>query len=122
MKRMERYWRTYGRRRSSFSEKAFIKWKMRRFANEGTERFQWVMKEGWRRMQQPGINADLAQLLYYYDSAHFCDYLDQFRSESWEHNVEIIAEPYALDLKDMLNKKQWEQRRLKKQSGSEAVA
>src|SRR5205085_1744074 len=72
--RLERYWRKYGRRHSSLLERAYIRYRLRR-ARGRSERMDWVLREGWSRLGRPGLRTDVGQLLYYFDSADFVDYL-----------------------------------------------
>lgn len=107
--RLERFWGKYRQRRSTFIENSFIRMRMQRFWNKGSPRFRRVVREGWKRLKKKGINSDVGQLLYYYDSAHFFDYLSQFRSENYEHNCRLFRgeiEDRKIDAK--LMKKQWE--------------
>jgi radical SAM superfamily enzyme YgiQ (UPF0313 family) len=113
--RLERYWRRYRRQASGFIEHSFIKWRLRRFRNKGTERFQRVLAEGWRRLSKPDVTSDVGQLLYYFDSAHFIDYLEQFKTQHYERNVRIFQGLEAVtDIDDGLAKKQWDNRKVKR--------
>jgi hypothetical protein len=109
MDRLERYWRSYRKKGSGWLDHAFVAWRMRRFKNEGSARFQRAVADGWRRLKQPGIHSDIGQLIYYWDSAHFTDYLDRFRSDRYAENVRIfrgeVAPPSA---HPALERKQWE--------------
>jgi len=121
--RLESYWRTYGTTNSGFIENEFIRWRMRKFRNEGTARFQWLLKEGWKRLTKKDVNTDIGQLLYYYDSGHFSDYLDQFRSASFADNAKIFSgEVAAPDTDELLAKKQWEHKKVKKRLESQQRA
>lgn len=109
--RLERFWSKHRRKPSGFLEKALLGWRLRRFRDAGTPRFQRVLREGWRRMGAHP-HGDLGQLLYYLDSAHFTDYLDRFRSPRYAENVrifegEVEAEPHDA----ALERKQWERRK-----------
>jgi hypothetical protein len=106
--RLERFWSRHRRRPSSLLEKAFIAWRLRPFQKEGTERFRRLLKDGWRRLQTHS-HGDLGQLLYYFDSGHFTDYLDRYRSASYEDNVRIFRGETTAD--EVLERKQWEHRR-----------
>ena len=107
--RLERYWRAYPRRGSSFLEKAYIAWRLRRFRGRGSARFERLMREGWRRMQSNGRRGDVGQLLYYFDSGHFVDYLDRFRSPLYEEHIRIFRGEIAAPASEKsLQKKQWE--------------
>lgn len=89
--RLERYWAKYRQRRSNFLENTFIGIKLRKFWNSGSPRFQRLLREGWKRLGKNGIKSDIGQLLYYYDSAHFFDYLCQFKSPNYEHNTRLFS-------------------------------
>jgi len=91
-------------------ERAFIAWRLRRFHGKGSPRFQGFLQEGWRAMRRhPHGNLD--QLLSYYDSAHFTDYLDQFRSPDYERHVRLFrGELDAGTVDPALEKKQWERK------------
>ena len=117
LNRLEAFWRKYRKTRSGLLDNAFIAWRMRRFKNQGSPRFQRMIAEGWKRLRAPGVASDIGQLIYYWDSAHFCDYLDQFRSAQYAENVRIFRgeiAPPAVDaklgpeLEPKLQKKQWE--------------
>ncbi len=116
MNRLENFWRTYRKTRSGFVENEFIRWRLRKFRNEGSARFQWLLKEGWRRLTQKNINSDVGQLLYYYDSGHFCDYLDQFRSANFADNARIFNGEVNLPEDELLAKKQWEHSKIKRRT------
>jgi radical SAM superfamily enzyme YgiQ (UPF0313 family) len=106
--RLERYWKTYRRKGSSLFEKAFIEWRLRRFRGRGSARFQHVLQEGRKRLWRNGARGDIGQLLYYFDSAHFCDYLDRFRSLSYDANVSLFRQGAVADVDPRLVAKQWE--------------
>ncbi|HVZ73197.1 MAG TPA: radical SAM protein [Polyangia bacterium] len=109
--RLEAYWRRYRQRRSGALENAFIKWRLRPFRREGTARFQALMREGWSRLAARGINSDVAQLLYYYDSAHFVDYLDRYKSPAYAENVRIFRGELDAPVDAQLARKQWQRGR-----------
>ncbi len=51
----------------------------------------------------------MGQLLYYYDSCHFFDYLYLFRSEAYEHHVKLFkGEQFDRSIGEILTKKQWD--------------
>lgn len=123
LNRLERYWRKYRDRRSSFVENQFIKWRMRKFKNEGSPEFQQFVKDGWERLTKKGINSDVGQLIYYYDSAHFIDYMQQFKSDNYEQNARIFSgEIEAPVVDEELEKKQWEANKVKKRRQKAARA
>ena len=41
-------------------------------------------------MASAAAHADFGQLLYFFDSAHFIDYLEQYKSNAYTHHVEIF--------------------------------
>jgi radical SAM superfamily enzyme YgiQ (UPF0313 family) len=88
LKRLATYWERHRNKGSGVLERAFIRWRMRQFRNQGSARFQKLMRDGWDLVTAK--RGDLGQLLYYYDSGHFCDYLDRFRSPSYEQNCAIF--------------------------------
>ncbi|MFN7971995.1 MAG: radical SAM protein [Acidobacteriota bacterium] len=109
--RLERFWSRTTHRRSSAVERALIGFKMRRFRGTGTARFQKMMTDGWSLMRRPGLRGNLAQLLYYLDSAHFCDYLDRYRSPDYAANVRIFKGEAPAPAQDAeLERKQWERK------------
>ena len=123
LKRLESYWRTYRKTRSGFVQNEFVRWRLRKFKNEGSARFQWLLKEGWKALTQKNINSDVGQLLYYYDSGHFCDYLDQFRSASFADNARIFSgEVAAPDEDELLVRKQWEHKKVQRRLDSQPTA
>ena len=106
--RLERYWHTYRRSGSSLFEKSYIEWRLLRFRGRGTPRFQRLMREGRKRLWRNRARGDVGQLLYYFDSAHFCDYLDRFRSPAYEANVRRFRQGDLPDADPSLVAKQWE--------------
>ena len=115
--RLTRYWRKWRQRRSTIVENAFIKWRMSKHVKDATPRFAQFVKDGWERLNEPTVRSDIGQLLYYYDSAHFCDYLEQFKSEHYARNVRIFQGELEADLGDEeLGRKQWDHKRVQKQA------
>jgi radical SAM superfamily enzyme YgiQ (UPF0313 family) len=113
--RLERYWRNYRRKKSSFVENQFIKWRLRKLRHTGSDEFQAFVDAGWERLTLKGINSDVGQLLYYYDSAHFIDYMQQFKSENFARNTQIFAGEVEADpVDEALKTKQWETQKVKK--------
>lgn len=109
--RLQDFWRRFRNRRSTRLENAFIKWRLRPFRNEGSARFQEVLRDGWARLAAKGANSDVGQLLYYLDSAHFVDYLDAFRSPHYDENVRIFQGESQADGEPALARKQWQRGR-----------
>ena len=106
--RLERYWARYRQRRSTLVENSYIRLKLQKHWNRGSPRFQRLLREGWKRLKKRGINSDVGQLMYYYDSGHFFDYLAQFRSEGYEHNQKLFSgEISDREVDAALMKKQW---------------
>jgi radical SAM superfamily enzyme YgiQ (UPF0313 family) len=123
--RMTRYWAKWRQRRSTMIENAFIKWRMKPHVAASTPRFQQFVRDGWERLNDPTVKSDVGQLLYYYDSAHFCDYMAQFKSANYAHNCQIFEGVVAADLgRDELSTKQWQNKRVTKKArdASENVA
>jgi len=109
--RLQDFWRRFRRRRSSALENAFIKWRLRPFREEGTPRFQAVLRDGWSRLSSRGANADVGQLLYYLDSAHFVDYLDRFKSPRYDENLRVFRGETSAPAEPALERKQWQRGR-----------
>lgn len=106
--RLERFWSTYKKKGSSFVENAFIAWRLRKFQGRGSKRFQWLLREGWRRLSNHA-RSDIGQLVYYFDSAYFVDYLDRFRSPVWDENVKLFEGRADAPVSEArLEKRQWE--------------
>ncbi len=121
--RLERYWRTWRRRRSSFVENSFVAINLLKFRNRGSARFQWLLKEGWRRLARKDLCSDVGQLVYYFDSAHFCDYLDRFRSADYEAHVRLFRGDVKVDHVDpRLERKQWQRDKLIQKSRPQSRA
>lgn len=120
--RLERYWRTYRRRKSSALENQFVRLKLRKMRGRSA-RLDALMDEGFRRMKARGARSDVGQLLYYLDSADFVDYLDRFRSESFEEHVRLFQGEVAPAEAGPAPKaaKQWEHGRLKRKARAEAA-
>ena len=73
-----------------------------------------MLEEGWRRLKRPNQKSDIGQLLYYLDAAHFCDYLDQFRSEDYAENVHIFETHAEVEAAAAaVDHKQWDGKRVK---------
>ena len=112
--RLNRFWSKYRRTASGFIDHAFIKWRLRPHRKNATERFAWMLEEGWRRLKRPNQKSDIGQLLYYLDAAHFCDYLDQFRSEDYAENVHIFETHAEVEAAAAaVDHKQWDGKRVK---------
>ena len=101
--RLERYWATFRRRRSTALENAFIRFKLRKVRGQSA-RLDAMMDDGLRRLARRDHRSDVGQLLYYLDSADFVDYLDRFRSPRYAEHASLFqsgrAAPEAA--------KQWE--------------
>jgi radical SAM superfamily enzyme YgiQ (UPF0313 family) len=113
--RLERYWQRYRRRGSSLAENVFIKWRLRRFEGRVSERMQRVFDDGWQRLSGRGGQRDVGQLVYFFDSAHFVDYLDQFRSADYAEHARSFARGQRADADappPELARKQWQKARL----------
>ena len=112
LNRLEKFWKKYKKNKSGFIKNNFLRWKLRKFKGNVSEKFDYLLDEGWKRMSQPGINSDIVQLLYYLDSAHFVEYLNKFKSQNYEQNVEIfINESNKKYMDPELLKRQWEHKR-----------
>jgi len=116
--RLERFWSRHKRPPTNILEKSLISWRLGRFRGKGSPRFQKLLSEGWGRMKRHP-HGDMSQLLYYLDSSHFSDYLDQFRSKDYETHVRIFRGEEPTEALDRsLERKQWE----RKPKGALAVA
>jgi radical SAM superfamily enzyme YgiQ (UPF0313 family) len=115
--RLERYWRCYRKRSSSLAENVFIKWRLRRFQGRSSPRLSRLFDDGWVRLHDKGGHRDVGQLVYFYDSAHFVYYLDQFRSAEYAENARTFArgrrEADELPAPE-LARKQWQKQRLQR--------
>jgi len=109
--RLQDFWRRFRRRRSTRLENAFIKWRLRPFRNEGSARFQTILRDGWARLTAKGARSDVGQLLYYLDSAHFVDYLDRFKSPAYDENVRVFRGEADAAGDGALARKQWQRGR-----------
>jgi radical SAM superfamily enzyme YgiQ (UPF0313 family) len=113
--RLERFWRDHRRRRSGLAENLFVQWRLRRFRGRGSARFERLLREGWQRLHRKGVCSDVGQLVYFYDSAHFVDYLDRFRSERFDENAQTFAQgrrPVDVAAAPPTTRKQWQEERL----------
>jgi hypothetical protein len=108
LRRLGTYWAKYRNKGSSLFERAFIKWRMRQFKGHGTPRFQRLLRDGWDLVSV--ARGDLGQLLYYYDSGHFCDYLDQYRSDAFTQNRKIFRGEVEAPVKP--TETQWQSKRV----------
>lgn len=110
--RLSRYWKRYGKTEgSSWPERAFIQWRLRKFRGEVTPRFERYLDEGWRRLTEPGVSGDLGQLLYFYDSTHFVEFLRRHRTRNYaEHARMFSGELPSIPLLG-LERKQWDRKR-----------
>lgn len=119
--RLERYWRTYRRRKSSALENQFVRFKLRKLRGRSA-RMDALIDEGFRRLKARGAKSDVGQLLYYLDSADFVDYLDRFRSASFEEHVRLFQGELApAEAGAPHQAKQWEHDRLKRKARPEAA-
>jgi radical SAM superfamily enzyme YgiQ (UPF0313 family) len=109
--RLERYWRKYGRTNSSLVERAFVRWRLRKFWNSGSPRFREFLRRGWESVNRRGLKTDVGQLLYFFDSAHFVDYLDRFRSSEYAEHVRGFTSEQTATPDESLRKKQWEKKK-----------
>ena len=122
--RLQKSWATYPHHASTAVEKMFVSMRMSlsRSWGHGTPEFQRYLKNAWAMAKKDGA-ADIGQLLYYFDSAHFADYLKRFRSSTWSESVALFNNPPAIDVVEsvpqknapaelvQLTKKQWESSR-----------
>jgi radical SAM superfamily enzyme YgiQ (UPF0313 family) len=113
--RLERFWQRYRKRSSSLAENLFIQWRLRQFTGKISPRLERLFADGWARLRRAGGQRDVGQLVYFYDSAHFVDYLDQFRSAAYSENTRTFARG-ARDADErpepQLARKQWQKQRL----------
>lgn len=109
--RLETYWAKYRKRRSTFAENAYVGWRLKRLKVKKSARFAWLLDEGWRRLNSRAHNSDVAQLLYYFDSAHFVDFLDRYKSPDFDAHVRLFEGDGQLHVAEALRKKQWESKR-----------
>lgn len=118
LRRLDTYWTKYRNKGSGFVERAFIKWRMRQFKGQGSPRFQKLLADGWDLVTRR--KGDLGQLLYYYDSGHFCDYLDRFRSADYAQHVKIFRGEVAAPVKP--TETQWASKRIQKPKSLSVVS
>jgi radical SAM superfamily enzyme YgiQ (UPF0313 family) len=115
LKRLENYWRQYRQTQSTFVEHAFIKWRLRKFMKTGSPRFQHYLKKGWEILKRKDVTSDVGQLLYYYDAAHFCDFLDGYRSPNFAENARVFEHAMTVpEGEDTRQVMQWDTTRVKK--------
>jgi radical SAM superfamily enzyme YgiQ (UPF0313 family) len=115
LRRLDNYWTRYRNKGSNLLERAYIKWRLRQFRNHGTPRFQRLLRDGWDLVSQR--RGDLGQLLYYFDSGHFCDFLDRYRSPAYAQNSAIFRGEVAAPAPP--TDTQWSSKRVK---GSKSLA
>lgn len=110
LRRLASYWERYRNKGSSLLERGFIWWKLRKYWNEGTLRFRRILRDGWKlTMDKKG---DLGQTLYYFDSAHFVDYLDRFKSANYATNSKIFRGELAASSAPPPAAPQWQSKRV----------
>lgn len=123
--RLERFWSAHPHHASNAGERAYIGARMMMAGawRRGTPHFQKFIKDAWKWSKTAKGGADLGQLLYCFDSAHFADYLRKFRSASWNENVALFQDPPPVEVVEaipqknaapelvQLGKKQWESAR-----------
>jgi radical SAM superfamily enzyme YgiQ (UPF0313 family) len=121
--RLERYWQKVDGRKSNAMEKSYIFWLLRKQWRAGSAAFQHVLREGMKRATKRNSRADVGHLLYYWDSAHFADYLTRYRSSDYEQHVRVFRGLEAAPPREAaagraplvaLKTKQWESSRSKK--------
>jgi hypothetical protein len=122
--RLERFWATYPHHASTFAERAYLAYRTRVSGafSMGSPAFQTFARDAWRRTRG-NPRADLGEVLYLLDSAHFADFLHKYRSADYERNVALFRDPPAVDVVAevkqknapaelvQLGKKQWESTR-----------
>jgi radical SAM superfamily enzyme YgiQ (UPF0313 family) len=113
--RLERYWQRYRKRSSGLAQDLFIRWRLRQFEGRVSPRLSRMFDDGWARLRSAGGCRDVGQLVYFYDSAHFVDYLDRFRSNHYAEHAQTIARGVRADehaTPPELARKQWQKQRL----------
>jgi radical SAM superfamily enzyme YgiQ (UPF0313 family) len=117
--RLERFWRRYRKRSSGLAENLFIRWRLRQFEGRVSARMERMFADGWARLRGTGGFRDVGQLVYFYDSAHFVDYLDRFRSSHYAEHARTSARGPSWDTEGTepaappeLARKQWQKERL----------
>lgn len=80
---LKRFWMRSSRKPSSFIERAFVRWRVRR-SKQITARGRDFFRRGVRAMNGSG---DVGQLLYYMDSGHFADFLAAYKSLEYSANA-----------------------------------
>ena len=120
--RLRKSWATYPHHASTLTEKLFVRMRMAlsRSWTRGSPAFQSYLQRAWDGLPAGG---DVGQLLYYFDSAHFADYLTRFKSAHWEESVAAFRDPPAVEVTEsvpqknappelvQLSTKQWESTR-----------
>jgi hypothetical protein len=133
LKRLEKNWQTYPHHASTAVERMYLSLKLQTSGSwtKGTPHFQKFLKDAWAFTKKCEGGADLGELLYYFDSAHFADYLRRFRSADWEKHCELFKNPPQVDQAEVaavpqknaapelvqLGKKQWESARSQRRVG-----
>jgi radical SAM superfamily enzyme YgiQ (UPF0313 family) len=129
--RLEKSWATYPHHVSTGVERAFLSLRLwqTKSAARGTAEFGSWLKRAWSRAGAKSVRADLGQLLYCFDSAHFADFLKRYRSASYAANVALFRDPPKVDVVEtvpqknappelvQLTKKQWESTRSQRRVG-----
>ena len=131
--RLQRFWAQFPHHTSTAVEKAFVQfrmWKSNAWSSMGSASFQSYLKTTWKDATHKG-GGDLGHLLYYFDSAHFADYLVRFRSKDYDDSVRLFHEKHELVVQEevavpqknapaelvQLGKKQWESKRSQRRIG-----
>jgi radical SAM superfamily enzyme YgiQ (UPF0313 family) len=113
--RLERYWQRYRRRSSGLAQDLFIRWRLRQFEGRVSPRLTQMFADGWARLRGAGGHRDVGQLVYFYDSAHFVDYLERFRSSDYAEHARTFARGQRAAeaaAPPELARKQWQKERL----------
>jgi hypothetical protein len=94
LKRLERFWDTYPHHRSTAMERAWLSWRLWRTGafSSGSRQFETFARGAWSRaLAHP--KADLGELLYLLDSAHFSDRISRQRSARYNEHAALFADP-----------------------------
>jgi radical SAM superfamily enzyme YgiQ (UPF0313 family) len=105
--RLERYWKKWRQVPSTRVENLFVKWCMRRVAGR-SKQLDAFIADGFARLAHSGQKSDVGQLLYYFDSADFSEFLARQRSPDYARHALQFAGASSVA------GRQWEREQVKK--------
>ncbi len=111
---LERFWVRPERRGSTLLERLYVRFRVAR-SQRISARNRRFFERGMRLMERPGKKGEVAQLFYFLDSGHFAEFLDRYKSESYEDHAELFERGGEHV------KMQWENQRVRRRAVTSAA-